>query len=117
MSKPALKDYIKYVDEHMTNEDNIKDRMQEWTLQEFQIYFGHTTNIITNEGHAPLQKVTIELYLKDSDQEACPLDRLTEYDIRVEVNDEGTEYTGFQIQHHESEEYVTEFVSFKEDNS
>jgi len=42
MSKPALKDYIKYVDEHMTNEDNIKDRMQEWTLQEFQIYFGHT---------------------------------------------------------------------------
>ena len=42
--KPTLKDYLEYVDEHMTNEDNIKDRMQEWTLQEFQIYFGHTTN-------------------------------------------------------------------------
>ena len=44
MSKLTLKDYIKYVDEHMTNEDNIKDRMQNWTLQEFQIYFGHDTN-------------------------------------------------------------------------
>jgi hypothetical protein len=44
MSKPALKDYIKYVDEHMTNEDNIKDRMHKWNLQEFQIYFGHTTS-------------------------------------------------------------------------
>ena len=42
MSKPTLKDYIKYVDEHMTNEDNIKDRMHKWNLQEFQIYFGHT---------------------------------------------------------------------------
>jgi len=42
--KPTLKDYLEYVDEHMTNEDNIKDRMQEWNLQEFQIYFGHTTN-------------------------------------------------------------------------
>lgn len=71
--------------------------------------------IITNSGHARLQKVTIELYVKDQyDGEPGPLDRLAEYDIRVEVNDEGTEYTGFQIQHHESEEYVTEFVRFKE---
>ena len=42
--KTTLKDYLEYVDEHMTNEDNIKDRMQEWTLQEFQIYFGHIVN-------------------------------------------------------------------------
>ena len=44
MSKPTLKDYLEYVDEHMTNEDNIKDRMHKWNLQEFQIYFGHTTS-------------------------------------------------------------------------
>lgn len=41
---PTLEEYLQYVDEHMTNEDNIKDRMQNWTLQEFQIYFGHDTN-------------------------------------------------------------------------
>ena len=71
--------------------------------------------IITNSGHARLQKVTIELYIRnDYDGEPDPLARLAEYDIRVEVNDEGTEYTGFQIQHHESEEYGTEFVRFKE---
>ena len=73
------------------------------------------SKIITNAGHARLEKVTIELYIRnDYDGEPDPLDRLAEYDIRVEVNDEGTEYTGFQIQHHKSEEYVTEFVRFKE---
>ena len=41
---PTLEEYLQYVDEHMTNEDNIKDTMQNWTLQEFQIYFGHDTN-------------------------------------------------------------------------
>jgi hypothetical protein len=40
---PTLNDYLEYVDEHMTNEDNMQDKMQEWTLQEFQIYFGHDT--------------------------------------------------------------------------
>ena len=44
ISKPTLKDYLEYVDEHMTNEDNMQDKMQEWTLKEFQIYFGHTVN-------------------------------------------------------------------------
>ena len=43
MKLPTLEDYLEYVDEHMTNEDNMQDKMQEWTLREFQIYFGHDT--------------------------------------------------------------------------
>ena len=43
MKLPTLEDYLEYVDEHMTNEDNMQDKMQEWTLREFQIYFEHDT--------------------------------------------------------------------------
>ena len=40
----TLDDYLQYVDEYMTNEDSMQDKMQEWTLKEFQIYFGHETS-------------------------------------------------------------------------
>ena len=37
--KLTLEDYKKYVDEEMTNEDFIKDRMETWTLEDFENYF------------------------------------------------------------------------------
>ena len=40
MEQNKLKRYKKYVDEQMTNEDFLKDRMENWTLKEFEIYFG-----------------------------------------------------------------------------
>lgn len=42
--KYTLEDYKKYVDEQMTNEDFLKDRMENWTLKEFEIYFGEKEN-------------------------------------------------------------------------
>jgi hypothetical protein len=38
--KLTLEDYKKYVDEEMTNEDFLKDRMETWTLEDFENYFG-----------------------------------------------------------------------------
>lgn len=38
--KLTLEDYKKYVDEEMTNEDFLKDRMETWTLKDFENYFG-----------------------------------------------------------------------------
>ena len=35
------KDYINYAYDYMTNENHILDKMEDWTLEEFQIYFGH----------------------------------------------------------------------------
>ena len=35
------KDYINYAYDYMSNENHILDKMEDWTLEEFQIYFGH----------------------------------------------------------------------------
>tara|TARA_R100000742_G_C4222970_1_gene46272 strand:- start:384 stop:614 length:231 start_codon:yes stop_codon:yes gene_type:complete len=69
------------------------------------------SKLITNEGYAPLERRRIQLELKEHES---AFDVLLDYDIVLSINDEGTKYTGFEIEHYETEKIVCDFVEFKE---